>query len=96
MGKYKTKPVFIEASRWFKGGDHPIVQRYIAPDTDGQGKCNRCDYVMNEHGWINTEKVIGAPEDGYIVCPGDWIIKDVHGRYYPADPVYFEQVYEKV
>ena len=29
MAQYRKKPVVIEATRWFKDGDHPAVQRSV-------------------------------------------------------------------
>jgi len=45
---------------------------------------------MHDHGWIDTL------EGGHIVCPGDWIIKGVHGEFYPCKPDIFLETYEKV
>lgn len=39
--KYRKKPVIIEATQWFKHGDHPQVMRYEHPES---GKI----------GWIST------------------------------------------
>lgn len=98
--KYRKKPVVVDASPWFKNGDHPhdddkvfeghIVRYYRHPDISGDTKCKQCDNIMHTHGWIDTL------EGGHIVCPGDWIITGVQGKYYPCKPDIFEQTYEKV
>ena len=41
MAKYRKKPVVIEATQWFKHGDHPKVVPYTLSE----------DY---EDGWIDT------------------------------------------
>ena len=38
--KYRKKPVIIEATQWFKHGDHPAVERVTS--------------VRPENGWIET------------------------------------------
>jgi hypothetical protein len=103
--KFRKKPVVIEATQWFKNGDHPqdfsergrggltegkVVRYYRTPEMDGQTKCNHCDQIMHVHGWIDTL------EGGHIVCPGDWIITGVKGEHYPCKPDIFEATYERV
>lgn len=41
--KYVKKPVVIEATQWFKHGDHPAVRQYLALNVD-----------LNNTGWIDT------------------------------------------
>ena len=77
--KFRKKPVVIEATQWFKQGDHPAVKTHKNPIT-GQ--------VMRIHGWIDTL------EGGHIVTPGDWIITGVKGEHYPCKPDIFEMTYE--
>ena len=36
--KYRKKPVIIQATQWFKHGDHPKVIRYEHPES---GKLDR-------------------------------------------------------
>jgi hypothetical protein len=41
--KFRKKPVVIEATQWFKMGDHPNVEAFFAHDTMQLG-----------YGWIKT------------------------------------------
>ncbi len=41
--KFRKKPVIIEATQWFKDGDHQAVSSFETPNEDMQG-----------FGWINT------------------------------------------
>jgi hypothetical protein len=41
--KFRKKPVVIEATQWFKMGDHPHVEAFFAHDTMQLG-----------YGWIKT------------------------------------------
>ena len=103
--KFKKKPVVIDATQWFKNGDHPldsavdedgcefegmIVRYYRHPAMNGQFPCKQCGKKLHDHGWIDTL------EGGHIVCPGDWVITGVNGEYYPCKPDIFEKTYEPV
>ena len=79
--KFRKKPVVIEATQWFKLGDHPAV--LIAPlDV-------LPEFRLGYHGWVQTL------EGGHIVTPGDWIITGVKGEHYPCKPDIFEATYER-
>lgn len=98
--KFRKRPVVIEATQWFKNGDHPldcgstiegeVVRYYRRPNIDGRQKCCHCQSTFYYHGWIDTL------EGGHIVCPGDWIITGVKGEMYPCKPDIFEATYESV
>lgn len=83
--KFRKKPVVIDATQWFKNGDHGNVEFPYST-----GNCSICDGYFQDHGWINTL------EGGHIVCPGDWIITGVNGEHYPCKPEIFEKTYERV
>lgn len=78
MAKYRKKPVVIEATQWFKMGDHPAVV---------EAKNLKGEIVANK-GWIETL------EGGHVVTAGDWIITGVKGEHYPCKPDIFEATYE--
>ncbi len=85
--KFRKKPVVIEATQWFKDGDHPAVvmrgtytQKKTAPGITYVGKV----------------PVIKTLEGEHLVTPGDWIITGVKGELYPCKPDIFEATYEKV
>ena len=85
MTKYRKKPAVIEATQWFKIGDHESVKPHYSPHA-----CAVCGEPLGvSHGWIDTL------EGGHIVCPGDWIITGVKGEHYPCKPDIFEMTYEK-
>ena len=105
MARFRKKPVVVEATQWFKNGDHPkdygrikgevvsegeVVRYYRRPDIDGQNHCTHCGDLMHIHGWIDTL------EGGHIVCPGDFVVTGVQGERYPCKPDIFEQTYELV
>jgi hypothetical protein len=85
MPQFRKKPVVIEATQWFKHGDHPAVTTLPA------------DHPIDIHaidplafGWI------AAFEHSHVVAPGDWIITGVKGEVYPCKPDIFEMTYESV
>ena len=85
---YRKLPVVIEASQWFKNGDHPEVRDFRDPNNPGEETCKHCGATIHVHGWIDTL------EGGHIVCPGDWIITGVKGEHYPCKPDVFALTYE--
>lgn len=105
--KFKKKPVVIEATQWFKNGDHP---KDYADNDDGAGrKANDWEGdVVRRHrlpggshaqcahcgDTMNNHGWIDTLEGGHIVCPGDWIITGVRGEFYPCKPDIFEMTYE--
>ena len=108
-GRYKKKPVVIEAHRWFKNGDHPEDDcgEFDAGKGpfQGEGKIVRyyrtpeCDgQTRCKHcGLImHLHGWIDTLKGGHIVCPGDMIIKGVKGEYYPCKPDIFLETYDFV
>ncbi len=88
MGKWRKRPVTVEAVQWLRHGDHPEVKRY--PDSSpviNKALCC-CKRITADHGWVSTL------EGGHIVCPKDWIIRGVAGEYYPCKPDIFRATYE--
>lgn len=79
-GRFRKKPVVIEATQWFKMGDHPAV-------------CMVKDYLANG-GRGEESPGIDTLEGKLRVSPGDWIIKGVKGEHYAIKPDIFEATYE--
>jgi hypothetical protein len=87
---YRKKPLEAMAGQWNKPGDLPgiVTERIVEKLGD---VCPRCgeDFGRN-HGWIRTHS------GGHIVCAGDWVVKDLHGEFYPCKKEIFEKTYERV
>jgi hypothetical protein len=91
--KFRNKPVVIEATQWFKDGDHPAVLMCWF-DSDGRVRWAPGDHkAINIYG-CTQQPAIKTLEGGYIVTPGDWIITGVKGEHYPCKPDIFEMTYE--
>lgn len=88
MAKYRKKSVVIEATQWFKKGDHEGVKCYThAP---GDCICSTCRHIWSEHGFIEQ-----GP-NSFVVCPGNWVITWTSGlKYTTYWPDEFNQLYEK-
>jgi len=110
MTKFRKKPVEIEATQWFKNGDHPEDKSEPVYSKDSEafmseGKVVRYYRRPDDDGQRKCEKCgeimhvhgwIDTLEGGHIVCPGDWIITGVQGERYPCKPDVFEATYDLV
>lgn len=110
--KFRKKSIVIEATQWFKNGDHPEdacapIQPSVG-DTEifmSEGKVVR----YFRHPQVSGESKcphccvrfhehgwIDTLEGGHTVCPGDWIITGIKGERYPCKPDIFEATYDLV
>lgn len=87
VAKFRKKPIVIEATQWFKNGDHPVVEEIHGA---GDRICEACGHPSNAHGWCPTlEGQLG-------VCVGDWIITGIKGEFYPIKDEIFRATYDSV
>lgn len=109
MAKYRKRPIEVEASRWFKNGDHPndnsVVLGYSPGTFLSEGavvrRYRRPD--VPETGicprcgaTMGLHGWIDTLECGHTVCPGDWIITGIKGEMYPCKDEVFRLTYELV
>jgi len=108
--KYRKKPVVIDATQWFKNGDHPEdgTERFADGEFKGElyeGKVVRYYRTPDLDGQNKCRRCkrlmhdhgwIDTLEVGHIVCPGDWVITGVQGEHYPCKPAIFDATYELV
>lgn len=110
--KFRKKPVVIEATQWFKNGDHPLDGVGMEASDGNGGVYERMEGLVVRffrHPQVSGGKScdhcqktmhhhgwIDTLEGGHIVCPGDWIITGVKGERYPCKPDIFEATYEPV
>lgn len=106
--RYRKKPIVIEATQWFKNGDHPQDggERFQSGEFAGElleGRVVRYyrhpgvpgDRPCEQCGRDHNEHGwIDTLEQGHRVCPGDWIITGVKGERYPCKPDIFAATYE--
>lgn len=109
MARFRKKPIVIEATQWFKNGDHPKDNCELLDVGDetflSEGRIVRYYRVPECNGEIACKQCgiimhrhgwIDTLEGGHIVCPGDWIITGIKGERYPCKPDIFEATYEPV
>ena len=81
--KFRKKPVVVEAMQF-------------TPET-AQAVADWCGH--RAYGGATKEGPyipIRTPEGEMLALPGDWVIKGVHGEFYPRKPDIFEATYEPV
>lgn len=102
MGKFRKKPVVIEAVQltWKTWGEVcEFLGDIVNPDNPGRETAEFSDTCGEiggslEKPWI--ELTIPTLEGEHIARHGDWIIKGVNGEFYPCKPDIFVKTYEKV
>lgn len=88
MGKYRKKPVVIEAVKW-------EAKHYDGPEWFIDALHNDDLREIPVNPTLTKLRVITL--EGHIMAdPGDWIIRGVAGEIYPCKPHIFEQTYEQV
>ena len=85
MGKYRKKPVVIEAVQ-FTGSNAFEVWAFMG----------RLDLIDNMDLHNTDHPVIRTLEGTMNTSPGDWIIKGIAGEFYPCKPDIFAKTYEPV
>lgn len=92
--RFRKKPIEIEATQWFKNGDHPrvtdgVIIRGAAGIAD-DAICEECNGTMGAHGWMETR------QGGRTICPGDFIVTTLTGHVYPCNSQTFAARYEQI
>ena len=94
MGKYRPRPIVIEAEQWIPGQNDEVVEcngMINRGDQDTDVQDGEFSYrVPAGHGMVPTL------EGNHIVTPLDWIITGVAGERYPCKPDIFAASYEEV
>lgn len=86
MGRYRKKPVIIEAVQYIEGKEGLAEVLRFAKDYTYKG-----GVALN-----GTIVLIPTLEGVMTARIGDWIIKGIQGEFYPCKPDIFEATYEKV
>ena len=110
MPTYRKKPVEVQATQWFKNGDHPEegTEVFKSGEFKGElleGKVVRYYRHPKIDGYSGCKHCadimhdhgwIDTLEGGHRVCPGDFVITGVKGEHYPCKPDIFASTYEEV
>jgi hypothetical protein len=85
--KYRKKPVVIEAIQW-DGSNLDEIKKFTG------------DHAVVKYGEKDGEAIadlfIHTLEGDMHASKGDYIIKGVHGEFYPCKPDVFSQTYEEM
>jgi len=89
VGKYRKKPVVIEAVQFHGSTTEKVaIENWIAGGP------------FPRPGGVHTRDItsfsIETLEGDMKVRPGWWVIQGVQGEFYPCDPDIFEKTYEEV
>lgn len=94
MGKYRKKPVVIEALRFRlqEWADNPLefdeVPDWLVTAVD-DGTITP-EFRSEDYWYLNIKTLEGS----HTASPGDWIIRGVQGELYPCKPDIFAATYE--
>ena len=110
--KYRKKPIVVEATQWFKNGDHPLDDCYRAFEYTGVIPIEaREGFIVRyfNHPEIGGKTLckhcdktmhnhgwIDTFEGGHIVCPSDYIITGIKGEMYPCKEEIFLKTYDEL
>lgn len=108
MPRFQTIPHLVEATRWFKNGDHPDDNVFRprggqTPKEPQEGlvvkRYRSKDVDPEMHcpycgDFIRNHGWIETVGGGHIVCPGDWIVTGPDGGRFPVRPGAFMKEYQ--
>ena len=99
MPYFIKKPVQIEARRFEPEWDTEDVQMdlqylldWVNPDPDDDEPL----IAITEYHRLERVLYIRTLEGVMMAEPGDWIIKGIHGEFYPCKPSIFAESYQEV
>lgn len=92
-GRYRKKPVVIDAVQW---DGTEACMKVVLELVDFDKLPSDGIHVNNGLGYGPTEGTLDIPtlEGVMTASPGDWIIRGVKGEIYPCKPDIFEATYE--
>lgn len=89
--RWRKKPVVIEAMLF----ERQFPVRYGNRIAEWCGGRFTSDAKPSDHSDVAYRILIPTLEGVMEASPGDWIIKGVHGEFYPIKPHIFEATYER-
>lgn len=105
MGKYRKKPIVVEAFKWTGGQDQTEDPEWIV-ECLKSGRANVCKETESEEYYDGNAKPVSHVVDVWLEIEtlegtmradqGDYIIKGIKGEIYPCKPDIFEASYEIV
>lgn len=94
---YRKKPVEIEARPVPEEGSPDSVVEYLDACLALADWCGGVSHMMLDVGHGEGPHIAISTLEGVMrATPGDWILKGVHGEFYPCKPDIFAETYERV
>lgn len=100
MGQYRKKPVVIDAMQYTRKNAHSV---YCWVEDETEGSFEPMDVIEGRKPYPASGVSID-PRDGRMIIStleglhwvdlGDYVIRGVHGEFYPCKPDIFEITYE--
>lgn len=96
MDRYRKKPLVIDAVQWdgTAQGAAPIIDRILRSDGKAVYLCADPERCAEHDGDAPHTIRISTLEGDMSASVGDWIIRGVHGEFYPCKPQVFAATYE--
>ncbi|NIG84006.1 hypothetical protein [Lacticaseibacillus casei] len=97
--KYRKKPVEIEAWHFTKENLKKGVPRWVdhlPVNKNGYEELNHDISLWSQYGGEKIGGEIKTLEGNMTISENDYIIKGVHGEFYPCKPDIFEETYEPI
>lgn len=92
--KYRKKPVVIEAIQWNGNSNIQEIENLIGKKLKYELESDTAWEVGVAPPFFSL--LIETLEGVHKAMPHDWIIKGVHGEFYPCKPDIFAKTYEAV
>jgi hypothetical protein len=92
MGKYRKKPVEIEAVKWTGANIEEVLALVDFEKLPSDGEYVHPSIGQSADGTLDIPTLEGT----MTARPGDWVICGVKGEVYPCKPDIFETTYEEV
>ena len=89
MARFRKRPVEVDAIQFINDASTYHLLNWINRGLRRNGS-DRSAY------WENDKLIIPTLEGDHAAKYGDWIIKGVHGEFYPCDAEIFAKTYEVV
>lgn len=111
MAKYRKKQALVEATQWFKNGDHPedncptVLDDCGSCTSRGEGQVVRyyrhpivpgASMCATCRKRMDQHGWLDTPAGGEIVCPGDWIVTTDEERHFKLPADKFFPDYELI
>ena len=92
--KFRKRPVVIDAVKFVYSTKGIEELKAFCGECLGSTRKDRHPGAVGEAHIITLED--GGDQVQHFATEGDWVIKGVHGEFYPCKPDIFEKTYERV